>query len=115
TLKKVVGGRTLTAAEQGISVDVTTKQGALKTATDDFNTENNKLPGLQLTLTDAEKALLDNTDSTKTTALQKAVTDAKDALAAQETAIVPKKTAMDEATKAFDGATAKLMTVGDGL
>ena len=115
TLKKVVGGRTLTAAEQGISVDVDNKKTALKTATDNFDTENNKLPGLQLKLTDAEKALLDNTDSSKTTDLQKAVTDAKGALETQEAAVVPKKTAMDEATKAFDGATAKLMTVGDGL
>lgn len=115
TLKKVVGGRTLSAAEQGMSKTVDDNKKAFDDASKDFNTKNDALPALEKTLADAEKALVDNTDPAKTTALRKAVDDAKTALTDPMKDAAEAKTKLDDASKALDESTAKFMGVGEGL
>ncbi|WP_234918711.1 flagellin N-terminal helical domain-containing protein [Aeromonas veronii] len=115
TLKKVVGGRTLSTDELGMSKTVDDNKKAFDDASKDFNTKNDALPALQKTLADAEKALVDNTDPTKTSDLRTAVDNAKTALADPMKAAAEAKTKLDEASKTLDESTAKFMGVGEGL
>ncbi|MCR3961532.1 flagellin [Aeromonas veronii] len=115
TLKKVVGGRTLSTEEQGMSKTVDEKKTAFDSASKDFNTKNDALPALQKTLADAEKALVDNKDPAKTSDLRTAVDGAMTALETPMKEAAEAKTALDKASKEFNDATAKFMGVGEGL
>ncbi|WP_421303030.1 flagellin [Aeromonas veronii] len=115
TLKKVVGGRTLSTEEQGMSKTVDEKKTAFDSASKDFNTKNDALPALQKTLADAEKALVDNKDPAKTSDLRTAVDNAMTALKTPMKDAAEAKTALDKASNEFNDATAKFMGVGEGL
>ncbi|WP_265343981.1 flagellin N-terminal helical domain-containing protein [Aeromonas veronii] len=115
TLKKVVGGRTLSTEEQGMSKTVDEKKTAFDSASKDFNTKNDALPALQKTLADAEKALVDNKDPAKTSDLRTAVDNAMTALKTPMKDASEAKTALDKASNEFNDATAKFMGVGEGL